>query len=162
MNSPKFALKSVLCRYIRPEERLSGSRPAAAAFLPDPPNPKVSKPFFSVNSMEIEGPTEIANYHRSLRQSGKGKVAICDHTVYEYNEAGKKADVPLSYNGTSQNWEFQGSKGKEAAYGHHPSVESKHEFKSPSHSGVEFVRALTVNNEGKFARRLASKKYHLR
>jgi hypothetical protein len=161
IKKPTFTSKKRLVRYVSEENRLSGNRPAFATFLPDPPDPSKKKPYLSVNSLEIESLKEIAAYCRGMWQNATGKVALCEHTVFQYNEAGKKSGVSISYCKESQGWQFQGPAGKEDAYLHHPKVESKHEYKSPSHCGVEFTRMLSDHAAGQFARRLAGQKFHL-
>jgi hypothetical protein len=144
------------------EHRLKGNWPSSAAFYPDPPNPSVKKPYLSVNALEVETTKAIAAYHRGVQQGNRGKVALCDHTVFQYNDAAKKSGVAISYDQADAKWKFRsGTSALEDAYRHVPSVESKHEFKSPSHCGAEFTRALTAHTIAKFARHMTKKRFHL-
>lgn len=163
VKTPTFSLKSVLVRYVPEEQRLSGNLPSPAAFEPDPITKESPRPYLSVNATEVENEKAIADYHRSLWQNGKGKVALCKHTIFQYNDAGKKCSVSISFNKESSAWEFEATQtSKEAAYQHHPVVESKRPYKSPSHCGVEFTRALPSNKKDKFARRMTRQKFHLK
>jgi hypothetical protein len=81
VNPPKFPKNSELVRYIDELHRLGKSRPAAAAYLPDPPSDTPSRDYLSVNSLELESLPTIADYHRLRAQNNVGKVALCAHYV---------------------------------------------------------------------------------
>jgi len=163
LSAPTFGQKSVLIRYVFPEQRLAKNFPSAAAFQTELPTTEKPKPYLSVNSTEAEKVGVIAEYHRNLFQGGKGRVAHCEHTVRQYNEAGIKCDVDISFDRESAKWEFRlSATSKEDAYRHIPNMESDKQFKSWSHSGVQFVQALAEHNKSKFARRMVKQKFHLR
>lgn len=158
---PTFAKKKELARYVSPGDRLRGSRTAFTAFI-DPPPEEPSKEYLSVNSLEVEGLKEIADYYRDSFQKGSGDVSICSRSVEDYTEAGKKSDVDLLYDHSSQCWQFTGmSRQKEPAYRHRAVVKQPNGLKSPSHCGVEFVRMMNEHQRSKFARRLSGRRYHV-
>jgi hypothetical protein len=159
---PTFSAKSGLVRYVNDIHRLKNNRPAVASFLPDLPSANPADDHLSVNSLEAETIKEIAAYYRWKWQNGLGRVALCVHKVYEYSEAGKKGGVSITYSRGLSIWQFLSLAGKqEAAYKHRPVRRHDNPFGSPSHSGVEFVRALSEHGAACFARRLSGKKFHL-
>jgi hypothetical protein len=156
--APKFRKNSELVRYIDEIYRLSDRRPAAAAYLPDPPSDAPHKQYMSVNSLEVETLQVIADYHRIRAQNNVGKVALCAHTVGRYNMVAGNCGVSIRRDYDSESWKFQDRNGLQDAYKHH----IRHDvLKSYSHCGVEFVRALKTHNEAKFARRMADRRFHL-
>lgn len=159
---PTFSAKSKLVRYVDELHRLSGNRPAAATFLPDPPSANPSNDHMSVNSLEVETMNQIAAYHRWNWQNNMGEVGLCVHKVHEYSDAGKKCGIAVSYNKSSAKWMFSADRAKlEEAYRHRPvKIGDKNPLGSPSHSGVEFARALKQHKAGQFARRLSAGKFH--
>ena len=159
MKKPTFAERSELVRYIHQINRLSGNRPAVAAFL-DPPSAD-PKPYLSVNSLQVESLQSIAAYHREIWQGNRGKVALSSHKVSHYSSAGRKCGIQISYDQLSSMWKFQVGKNVEAAYEHHPRLRSD-QPQSPSHCGVEFIRALkSPNAQDKFARQMIGMRFHL-
>jgi hypothetical protein len=159
---PTFSAKSKLVRYVDQINRLSGNRPAVATFLPDPPSANPANDHLSVNSLEIETMKEIAAYHRWKWQNNAGGVALCEHKVHEYSEAGKKCGIRVAYDKSSAKWMFSaGGLKREEAYKHRPVPVHNNPLGSPSHSGVEFARALKQHKAAQFARRLSGKKFHL-
>jgi hypothetical protein len=155
---PQFSLNHELARYVEEHDRLNGNRTAVAAFL-DPPTENPDKDYLSVNAMELEPLSVIADYYREQFQASRGDVAICALKVFQYTEAGKKAGVDLYFDRSESRWFFGGAK-RHPAYKHHPRRKSC-ELKSESHCGVEFVRVLNAFNRSKFARRLGGQRYHL-
>ena len=163
MRTPRFSAKSELVRYVDEINRLRNRRPAVAAFLPDPPSADPANDHLSVNSLEVESIDEIAAYHRWKWQSNAGRVALCVHKVHDYNDAAKKSEVPVIYDPELSKWQFSSGGSKlEDAYRHRPVPMHNNPLGSPSHSGVEFARALKGHNAGKFARRLSGRRFHLR
>lgn len=162
MTAPKFAARAQLVRYIPEIDRLSGNRPAVAAFLPAPPSASAADDYLSVNSLEVESLKDIATYHR-WRQGNVGKAALCVHKVHDYNDAGKKSGVQISYDHPLSRWRFRGSSpALEDAYRYRPVLKYDNPYGSPSHCGVEFTRALRDHAAAKFARRLSAKgRFHL-
>jgi len=158
VNAPKFPKNSELVRYIDGLHRLRARRPAAAAYLPDPPSGTPSRDYLSVNSLELESLQTIADYHRVRAQNGRGKVALCAHKVSRYNMVAGNCGIAVSFDRASGTWRFKDGSGMQDAYKHHARTDK---LKSYSHCGVEFVRALTKHNEGKFARRMADRRFHL-
>src|SRR5215207_6052614 len=151
---PTFSERKELVRYISDANRLSGNRASVAAFYHDDSNEDPANEHFSVNSLEIETLNQIADYHRWKWQSSTEKVALCIHRVHEYNDAAKKSNVRIR---KATKWEFTAGGGVwEDAYRSRPVYpygEPPHG--SPSHCGVEFVRAIKNPYEmGKFARRM--------
>jgi len=158
--SPTFSARAQLVRYVDDANRLRGNRPAVATFLPDPPSSNPDSDHLSVNSLEIESMKQIAEYHRS-RQGDNGQVALCVHKVFDYNEAGKKCGVRVFYDHEDSRWLFVGRRGAhEEAYRHRPVKAHDNPLGSPSHCGVEFVRALNDHTAAQFARRLAKRRFH--
>jgi hypothetical protein len=158
VTAPLFSLHRELARHVTPENRLRGNRAAVVTFLRDPrEDPRTE--YLSVNSLEVESPRQIAKYYQQLFQQGTGEVAVFTAKVFHYNEAGKKCGVDLQYDQPSGFWTFGGRSGKrEPAYRHRPGTR---EPKSPSHCGVEFVRAMNEHVRSKFARRLATRRFHI-
>jgi hypothetical protein len=157
---PRFAERSELVRYISEENRLSKERPAAAAFLPDPPSATPKKDYLSVNSLEVESIAEIASYHRAKWQRNEGKVALAAHKVSHYTDTARKCGIAINYDRQSGSWYFQDGNSQELAYKHHPVLGSER-LQSPSHCGIEFSRGLKgENDKAKFARRLAGQRFH--
>jgi hypothetical protein len=155
---PRFSLKHELARYVAEEHRMNGNRTAVAAFLDDPSeNPE--KDYLSVNALELEGLSAIADYYRERFQGSRGDVAVCTPKVFDYSEAGKKAGVDVVYDRAESKWFFGGAK-RHPAYKHQPLRKST-DLISESHCGVEFVRVLNAFNRAKFARRLGGRRYHL-
>jgi hypothetical protein len=101
----------------------------------------------------------IADYHRIRAQKNEGKVALCAHKVSRYNIVAARCGIAVQYDQESEVWKFQDRGGLRDAYAHHP---RRDRLISESHCGVEFVRALTKHNEGKFARRMADRRFHVR
>jgi hypothetical protein len=162
VKEPTFSAKSQLARYIDEVNRLSGNRPAVAAFL-DPPSSDPSNDHLSVNSLELEPIKRIAAYHCWKWQGDRGQVALCVHQVIEYTDAGRKCGINIIYDKHSSKWQFlpaSGSKTQEA-YKHRPVMAYNNPFGSPSHCGVEFKRALKEHTAAQFARRLSGKRFHL-
>jgi hypothetical protein len=159
---PTFHAKAKLARYVDQIHRLTGNRPAAATFLPDPPSDNPADDHLSVNSLEVESMKEIAAYHRWKWQNNEGQVALCVHKVHEYSDAAKKCGINVSYDKSTANWKFsaEGMRAPEQAYRHRPVRAHNNPFGSPSHSGVEFTRALKKHKAAQFARRLSGSKFH--
>ncbi|HEV2156362.1 hypothetical protein [Bradyrhizobium sp.] len=135
------------------------------AFEPDHINSSetIANSHLSVNSTEVESLDQIADYHRLNWQDGKGKAALCVHTVFEYCDVARKSAVAVEHNSEGI-WEFRDYDGKAAeAYRHRPVMPAaKNPLGSKSHCGVEFVRALDEYRATQFARRLSSKgRFHL-
>jgi hypothetical protein len=161
VKAPTFSAKSKLVRYVNEINRLSGNRPAVATFLPDPPSANPGNDHLSVNSLEVETMTEIAAYHRWKWQNNMGDVALCVHKVHEYSDAGKKSGIQVTYDKPSAKWMFAADGAKpEEAYRHRPVHIHNNPLGSPSHSGVEFARALRQHKAAQFARRLSGSKFH--
>jgi hypothetical protein len=161
VKEPRFSKKSRLVRYVDEVNRLSGNRPSPAAFIDEPsvdPDDHLS-----VNSLELETLKQIAAYHRWRAQSDLGKVALCEHQVREYSEAGAKSGVPITYDLESSQWQFSSRSGKlEPAYRYRPvRPYGGNADGSPSHCGVEFKRAFNEHKAAQFARRLSGKKFHM-
>ena len=162
MKTPTFAARTQLARYIDEGHRLSGNRPAVAAFLPDPPSENPINDHLSVNSLEVERIACIAAYHRWKWQNNIGRVAVCVHTVFDYSDAGRKCGVQIDYNRHLSKWQFQSAGAMSDAYRHRPVLAHNNPLGSPSHCGVEFTRVLNEHKAGQFARRLTGKgRFHL-
>jgi hypothetical protein len=150
---PVFAMESGLCRYIDPNEYNIGKRVSWGAFLPNPGDTHLS-----VNSLEVEKMREICGYYADAFQKGIGPVAVCTHSVKEYNELARKAPCPIIH--SNGQWMFTEPMGTVSpAYRHRPTSRTpNYPFESWSHSGVEFIRALSDLQLRHLARRLAKKK----
>jgi hypothetical protein len=149
---PVFAIESGLCRYIDPGE-CNGKRVKWGAFLPNP-----GETHLSVNSLEVEEKPQICSYYADAFQKGIGPVTVSTHSVKQYNELARKASCPLIH--SSGQWMFTEPTGTASpAYRHRPvSKRPGYPFESWSHSGVEFIRALSDLQARYLARRLAKKK----
>jgi hypothetical protein len=164
VKAPKFSTRSRLVRYIGEDDRLSGNRPAVTAFEPDPPTADPGNDHLSVNSLEIESIAQIAAYHRLNWQNDTGIVALSEHQIHDYNDAGRKASATILYNRNDECWEFIENNLSSPAYKHRPvKPVSKNTLGSKSHCGVEFVRVFNLYYGTRFARHLAKKgRYHVR
>jgi hypothetical protein len=112
-----------------------------------------------VNSLEVETLKAIADYHRQIWQNNSGKVALAAHKVFHYREAGRHAGVTIEFDREEQYYVFREKNGQMSrAFECIPRTDI---YKSPSHSGVHFVRALEEHQVGKFARRMSGGKFHL-
>ena len=157
---PNFANNKELVRYVFEQAR-TGNRVSPAAFLPDPPDlSSGSRPaYLSVNSLEVEPLQKIADYHHEIWQNNSGKVALAAHKVFHYREAGRQSGVVIDYDRAKQFYVFrERSDQLSRAFESIPRTDF---YKSPSHCGVNFVRALAEPQVGKFARRMAGGKFHL-
>ena len=125
------------------------------------PNP--GDDHLSVNALELESREQIAEYYADVFGSEEGKVAVCIHTVFEYNDSGKKAGCRIEFNTANSTWEFPETNGSRGvAYRHRPvSRTEQFPYASWSHCGVEFVRALAELKLRQFARRMAKRKITL-
>jgi hypothetical protein len=130
-----------------------------AAFLPDPPDPTRKRSYLSVNSLEIESLQAIADYHRQIWQNNSGKVALAAHKVFHYREAGRQSGVTIEYDREEKHYVFRETSGQMSRA--FESIPRTDFFKSSSHSGVHFVRALAEHQVSKFARRMSGGKFHL-
>ena len=155
--SPKFGERSSLCLFVHEDQRMSGSRPSSAAFIKAPDDDHLS-----VNSLELESLAIIADYYRQvLQEDASVGVAIAVNNVASYNLSGRSAGVSIMYDETSESWQFAVADDGGDAYKHRPVRKTPARLGSPSHCGVEFVRALDDLGERKFARRMARNKYHV-
>jgi hypothetical protein len=161
VKAPTFSAKSGLVRYVDEINRLRDNRPAVATFLPDPPSSNPANDHLSVNSLEVESIKEIAAYHRWKWQGNSGKVALCIHKVHEYSDVGRKSGISITYDRKLSKWQFSSMGKQEDAYKHRPVRAYDNPLGSPSHSGVEFTRALREHEAARFARRLSAKRFHL-
>ena len=151
-----FAAKSVLTRYVDEVQRLRGSRPASDAFRRNP-----GADHLSVNLVGVETLSEIVSYYREQFQGNAGKVAVCQHHVYEYNTGCSRTSVRLTYNTSQSMWEFADHNGKSSpAYRLRPFT-PRGSRPSQSHSGVEYVRVFDELSENRFARHMCNKRFHL-
>jgi hypothetical protein len=155
---PNFANNKELVRYVFEQAR-AGNRVSPAAFLPDPPDPSRKGPtYLSVNSLEVESLKAIADYHREIWQNNSGKVALAAHKVFHYREAGRQSGVAIEYDRDEKYYMFRERTGRfSRAFESIPRTDF---YKSPSHSGVHFVRALEEHQVAKFARRMSGGKFH--
>jgi hypothetical protein len=158
VDAPSFGERTELTRFIDSDERCSGNRAAASAFLFSPEDFRDPSAHLSVNSLEVETIGEIANYYRSVFQDGDGEVAMCIHKVHRYIDGGRHAGVQVTQSADFQ-WVFLEQGRPSAAFKHRPipPVRPKSRPPSPSHSGVEFLRSLDDVQQRKFARRMAQR-----
>jgi hypothetical protein len=163
MKVPSFSETHELVRYVLKKDRLGGNRTSVAAYLDVGPTGDPTKEHLSVNSLEVESYGEIASYCQERFQKGRGEVALSSTKVRAFNLAGKRCGVDLVYNASSLSWQFVGNRGlPENAYKHRPVIDRDNaRLNSPSHCGVEFVRAMADYAKTRFARRLGGKRYHL-
>jgi hypothetical protein len=163
VEKPRFSPKKEFARHVAEEDRLRGGRTAMTAFI-DPPADDPTKDYLSVNSLEVERVSVIAQYYRDAFQEGEGPVTICTSSIEQYTNAGKKCEVPLVYDESAESWMFISGPGpsqRELAYTHRAVVKRPDGLVSPSHCGVEFVRVMNEHARAKFARRLSGLRYHI-
>jgi hypothetical protein len=155
--APAFAERSELCRYIDELQRLSGNRPAPAAFMLNP-----GEDYLSVNLLGVETIRQIAAYYRVVLQRGGTSVAISKHKLAAYNAAAKKAGLLLAFDAKAGVWNFTGADGQPAeAYKLRVVAARQSRPGSPSHAGVEYLKLLDDLNAKKFARRMVRSKFHM-
>lgn len=155
MKSPSFSDRSQLARYIHPNQRMKGNRASSVAFLAEPGPPRET--YLSVNSLEVEKLSAIASYYRT-KFGDSGKVATVVKTVGRYNIAAQSAGLAILRQ--SGQYYFADQANLNPAYRHRP-VAGKVAIPSPSHCGVEFIRALNGIAEAKFATEMVRERYQL-
>jgi hypothetical protein len=143
-DKPTFAEPSELARYIPSEWCKRKNRPASAAY-----QRKDNEEYLSVNSTEVETINQIAQTYATKFESGTRPVAIACPKVASYNEAADKVGIAISFNGTTNDWEFQEGGKLAVAYKHRRSEVNN------SHCGVEFVRVFDDRSDFCFAVRVA-------
>jgi hypothetical protein len=149
-----FSIRSVLLRYVHDVQRLASKRAAPDVFRANP-----GERYLSVNLAGVESRAQIVSYYRELFQGNSGAVAICEHTVGQYNHACSDAGIGLTEL-PSRGWTFVDRDGSAAnAYERHPRKPTDGSRPSPSHSGVEYVRVFDQLAENRFARRMSRKKF---
>jgi hypothetical protein len=152
--TPKFSNKSVLTRYVSEGQRLSDRRVTLDVFRRNP-----GEQYLSVNLVGVESLSQICSYYREKFQKNMDRIAFCDHKVGQYNRACSEAGTQLT-SAKSGGWTFIDRDGvSKAAYRSHPTQPRDGSRSSPSHSGVEFVRAFDDLAENKFARRMCAKSF---
>jgi hypothetical protein len=107
----------------------------------------------------VESLQAIADYHRQCWQNNSGKVALAAHKVFHYREAGRQSGVTIDYERDEGYYVFREKSGQMSRA--FECIPRNDVLKSPSHSGVHFVRALEEHRIGKFARRMSGGKFHL-
>lgn len=151
-------------RYIDPDERRGDRHATMSAFLPsevDLRNPQ--NVHLSVNSTEVETIPEISDYFRTTQQNGHGEVALYVNKVQRFVDCGRKAGVQIVSQVDEPHWTFIGVNGPEGAFRHRP-VQAQKTGRpgSPSHCGIEFIRAMNELQQRRFARELAKKpRFHI-
>ncbi len=161
MKKPSFKANSELARYINPDERRGNKHAVHTAFLMNELDIFESRPpHLSVNSKELEAIEDISEYYRTKFQNGHGEVAVCLHRVKKYVEEGRKFGLGIKWRGDNDlAWVFDEDTGEAPAFKHRPVRENKKDGipASPSHCGVEFLRALTEVQKRNFARRMVQR-----
>jgi hypothetical protein len=142
-----FGGRSKFSRHIELDQRLPRKRPAPAAFEPNPGDPHLS-----IHSLQVESKSSIARRYKE-RQRGRGSVAMCVHSIYEYNSAaeGTPAQVIPSEDGI--NWFFLEGGKITAAY--------RQSGECASHCGIEYIRVLDTHRMRQVARRLARRNFEV-
>lgn len=143
---PTFEFNKRLARYIEPEYRQSNKRAKVAAFLEDIETTNG----LSVNSLEIHTENQIASIY-SEKFGDPRPVALCVHTVEQYNQAANEAQLNVRFSDNQQCWVHSGPDGEEASYKYDPKAGND------SHCLVKFVTAFDKLQAMRFARRMAYK-----
>lgn len=160
-----FGGSSQLIRYVDIDQRFNKRRAAHGAFLGE-----VGDSHLSVQSLEIESKRVIAEYYQRAFQEGKGKVAYCVHTIYEYNTASKDTDGAVTYNKVTKQWEFGENRAFKKATKvwkaldkaeNKPAYLLREAEDCKSHCGIEYFRVLDETQMLKVARQLALKVFEL-
>jgi hypothetical protein len=135
---------------------------AASAFLLGEADLNSKNAHLSVNATECEPIGQIASYFRAAFQEGKGEVAVCLHKVHRYVDSGRKAGATIRDTKSEPQWVFPEDGSESPAFRHRPVPARKMLTASPSHCGVEFVRALSDVQQRNFARLMAKKpRFHI-
>ena len=104
----------------------------------------------------------IASYFREAFQEGKSEVTVCLHKVHKYVDNGRKAGATIRDTKGEPQWLFPEDGSESSAFKHRPVPARKMLAASPSHCGVEFVRALSDVQQRNFARLMAKKpRFHI-
>ena len=144
---PTFEAQERLARYIEPMYRQGNRRAKVAAFLDD----KKDSNGLSVNSLEIHSEHQIASIYSEKFEDGARPVAMCIHTIEQYNQAAEEANLSIRFSQALQCWSHTSSRGEEVSYKHDPKA------KNDSHSLVRFTTAFGEFQAFRFARRMAYK-----
>ena len=144
LDEPTFVEKSELARYIPSEWRNRNNRPAPAAY-----QRKDNEKYLSVNSTEVETINQIAQTYATKFESGTRPVSVACPKVASYNEAADQVGIVISFDATTNNWEFQERGTLAVAYKYRRSEGNR------SHCGVEYVKAFDDMSDFRFAVRIA-------
>lgn len=147
-DEPKFAESEPLARYIAPEYRQGNRRPKVTAFMEESSG---SRNGLSVNSVAMQSEGQIAQIYSEKFESRHRPVALTIHIVSQYNEAAAEVGILVSLDKDKATWTHQSPKGVAASYKFDPKPGN------PSHCLVAFTTAFTVDQEFRFARRMAFK-----
>jgi hypothetical protein len=145
-----FGGSAKLSRHIHPNQRFNKRRPSPDAFIDSKAGSHLS-----VLSMEIASKKEVREFCANHLQRGISRVAVCTHTVYEYNRAATETDAQVGYDRATKRWTFKEAARLEPAYQHRPTVNCQF------HCGVEYIRVLNEIQMLKVARRLAKKDFEV-
>jgi hypothetical protein len=143
---PTFASNKELARWVDEVHLGNGGRVSSAAFLPID-----GEKYLSVNSLEIESTSQIADYYRSKFLRGSGNVYVSCLKVIDYTAAAKEAGVRIRFDRLKSSWLFEHNGNYQDAY----LLRANH--LSASHCGVETIVSMRDDTPNKFARRLAGK-----
>jgi hypothetical protein len=144
-----------LVRYVHPTERSGHNRASLSVFELDATDLGSTAPHLSVNSLATEPIDVIVRYYQKRRQEGVGDVSVCSHTVATYVKLGKNPGGGTLNKAANGPWTFPEQETEVEAFKKRPVPTGDDGLKSPSHSGVEFIRSLTELNRRKLARKLA-------
>lgn len=142
-----FGGRSRFSRHIELEQRLPRRRPAPAAFEPNPEDKHLS-----IHCLQVESKASIARRYKE-RQGGQGAVAMCIHTIYEYNEAAKGTLAQVTPSDDGKNWCFNENGKLSLAY--------RQSGDCKSHCGIEYVRVLDTHRMRQVSRRLAQRTFEV-
>lgn len=151
-----FPDKGIFVRLVREGEEGAKGRPGLGVFqLAD------DEDHLSVNHLERESILDICNYYSIALENGSRPTRVSTHQTIEYTNTYKQkcgGHVEVDEAGVKHfvDAEF----GRIPLYKHRPVRREGTRPPSPSHCGVEFLRSLDFIKSRKFARLMASKKYH--
>jgi hypothetical protein len=150
---PTFSEDAFLARYIKPEYRQGSRRAKVTAFMEDQ---DATQNGLSVNSIEVESEGEIAEVYAKAFDEER-PVALCVHTVADYNSAADQAGTGIRRNEASGAWEHDDCGSVVRSYKHDPKDKTANKLANKSHCLAVFTTSFDALAALKFARRMAYK-----
>jgi hypothetical protein len=145
-----FRPKSKLVRFIHPEHRTRNGRAMAAAFAL---RRSIKETALSVNTTELRTEKQIAAICRTKFNCPDDDIAVCAHTVEDYNLAAGYVGIAVTATnrqGRHTGWIYQHNVSQGVPY----QVDARPG--DPSHSLVNYFGILSTSEEDRLTLRLAN------